>query len=209
MSSDTLQNLRRGLSVVLLAIGLLVAVTTLRMMLDGHRHLEAATERQRAGDRPSVLRELESAAKAYVPGGPYTTRALEELEILAKGAEMRGENEAALATWDLIRRSILATRHVYQPNAERLATAEKEVVRLSKSDSRSGSKTLSRIERPADPSVVATVLLSIGIFAWIGGAVLILGTVKKDNISKTARAVMWLMCLGGLALWLGMVWIAG
>ena len=197
-------------SALLFGVGTLVAVASARMFWDGYHHLKKAESLIEVGDRELAMVEYESAAKAYVPGSQYTQHALRELSILAKGAEMRGELENAMHGWEVVRRSIIATRHFYQPNLDKLEVAEREIKRLKRPEAKSTPEGTDSLKRPDDPSPLASLLLFLGTLLWIGGSLALLTTSKqsKDTSSKT-RMVFWIACLGGLALWIVMAWAAG
>jgi hypothetical protein len=185
-----------------------VAVATVRLVNDGHRRFQEALGYTEAEDRDARVVSLEDAAKAYVPGSPYTKKALRELVIMAKAAEMRGEHERAAAIWEVTRRSILATRHLFQPNSELLRRVERNIARLSEVRfPRHGAEALTA--RPKDPSPLLSLLLALGLFSWIAGAALIaLRPRSKAGHLLVPLPYAWLTCLGGLAGWLLMAWLA-
>ena len=184
-----------------LTIAVVLATLTLRLMSDGNARLEEAERAMEKGDRPAAVVALEDAAKAYVPGGLHVQRALRELAVLARAAEMRGDETLALKTWEVIRRSILATRHLFQPNSEALEEAEHAVMRLRRQGKQDSPSEL--IRRPDDPSPLLSALLFVGLAAWIFGAAFwALGPKRKDGAPRLSSVVSVSICLGGLALWL-------
>lgn len=198
---------------VLLGLGALLAVVSVRLVLDGRRHLSAGESLARDGERARALVELEEAARAYVPGSPYPRRAVERMGLIAKGHEMRGDITRAMSTWESVRRAVLSTRHLAQPNRDLLERAERELRRL-----RRGARTANRGEgadpatRPQDPSPTASLLLFAGLLAWIGGSLALIALPRRNGerrVRLPARLVSWIACLGGLALWLAMSWLAG
>ncbi|MCP4675011.1 MAG: hypothetical protein GY854_05800 [Deltaproteobacteria bacterium] len=195
--------------VVLLGAVVLVATITGRLLIDGKRHFDEALRLKSSGDREAAVTELEDAAKAYVPGSPYPTSALRELAILAKAAEMRGETVRAAAVWEVTRRAILATRHFSQPHAAQLENAETEITRLRSDQGGTRGTSTNPIERPTDPNPFASMLLFVGLVTWAGGAILLCLTPSRDEANNPRiRRAAWIVCLGGLALWLLMAWIA-
>lgn len=192
----------RSAGYFLLGLAAVTAVTTLRLMSDGNAGLERAERAMENGDRDAAIAALEDAAKAYVPGGRHVPRALKELTVLARAAEIRGEAERTLKTWEVIRRSVLATRHFFQPNKPFLADAEKAIVRLhQKNDPAVFAPDL--IKRPIDPSPLLSLLLFFGLAAWIAGASLwVLCPVGKKGAPLVPKLYSIAISLGGLFLWL-------
>jgi hypothetical protein len=134
--------------------------------------------------------------------------------IIAKGHEMRGDVASAAIAWESIRRSVLSTRHVIQPNLDLLERAEREVERLRRTTGRGEEGgDADPVARPADPSVASSILLFGGLLAWIAGAISLLAGARREPGSgrsfSAGRLISWATCLGGLALWLAMSWLAG
>ena len=197
---------------VLLGLATLVGVATFRLWSDGRRHFEEAESLVERGEGLRAVVRYEDSARAYFPGNPYPPRALKQLAIMAKAQEMRGDTREAAATWEVVRRSILATRHFRQPNQHRLSEAERELARLQAPVEDVRGTTASPTSRPVDPSPTASLLLFAGLLAWIGGALalcLLRRGPENQARRRRQRLVAWLACLGGLALWLAMSWLAG
>ncbi|MCP4606277.1 MAG: hypothetical protein GY847_38165 [Proteobacteria bacterium] len=202
--------LNHAAGAVLLGLAVFVLIATARLFFDGRRHLSEALRLKDSGARPTVIAELEDAVKAYVPGSPYPASAIRELEILAKGAEMRGDSMRATAIWEVSRRAILATRHFRQPFIDKLKKAEQEITRLRNVRGKGKPTESNPVERPEDPDPIASLLLFIGLMGWIGGAITIcLKPRGKESQSVRFRVYTWTVCLSGLALWIAMAWIAG
>jgi hypothetical protein len=196
-------------AIALLGIGLLVGALTVRLLLQASAHLRAGLAAVASGDIDVGRMELEDAAKAYVPASPYPCRALEELSILARAAEMRGDVDESLLTWEVLRRSVLATRHLVVPNQKALEEANAEIVRLRQSMGMTKSEASATVARPADPSTPLTLLLVLSFGAWIlGAAALCAGAGKKQGLVLAyvprARTLAWGLCLCGLVLWLSL-----
>jgi hypothetical protein len=207
VADDREQPLVRGAGYVLLSIAAVTAAMTLRLMSDGSERLSEASRAMEKGDRAAAVAALEDAAKAYVPGGRHVPRALRELCVMARAAEMRGEDKAALKIWEVVRRAVLATRHFFQPNKETLIEAEKAVVRIrQKEQLRVSPETL--VKRPDDPSALLSLLLFFGFSAWMTGAcLLILRPSRKDGTAWISLPVSAVICFGGVALWLSAAWL--
>ena len=130
---------------------------------------------------------------------PYAKKALWQLAILAKSAQMRGDREESLYIWETIRRAVLASRHVTQPHQEYLYEAERAIYAYRAEASFVGDK--SEIStRPEDPSALFSLLLFLGLILWIGGAVFVfLPLARKPVASRLAPVTI---SMGGLLLWL-------
>jgi len=201
---------RRIAAAVLLGVAALVAVASVRLLLDGRRHLIEAGRSQAAGAHERALVALEDAARAYLPGSPYPARALDRLSLMARAHEMRGEVDKARKCWEIIRRSVLASRHVVQPAAELLETAELQISRLRVVAP--GTVVSDQLARPRDPHPALSLLLFLGLVAWLGGSLTLLAAPNSprdgSGTGPGIRAKAWLAVLGGLLLWLSMSWLA-
>lgn len=192
---------------VMLGVAVVVSVVTVRLLVSGQAHLEEAKNLLDAGERDQAVVHLEDAAKAYVPGSPYTARALRELTIMARAAEMRGEEHRAATTWEVVRRSVLATRHLFQPNGQTLTTAERAIKRLA--DERHPKRdNRDLIARPEDPNPFSSLLLCFGLLTWLVGATTIVWAPKGgDGRPLVAPPLAWSACFGGLFVWLMIAWL--
>jgi hypothetical protein len=196
---------------VLFAVAVMVTVVTVRLVLAGRQHLEEATRLQDANDTDGAIAAFEDTVRSYVPGSPYPSKALRELDILAKGAEMRGEVDTARSILEVTRRAILSTRHVRQPFDDRLQSTEKTILRLVTQNKGLPEKSAeSLVARPSDPGAAVSMLLFIGLLCWVGGGIGLLFQPKRaaDNY-LTSPFTALIVSLAGLATWIVMAWIAG
>jgi hypothetical protein len=206
--------LRRVLGALLLGVAALAALGTARMIRDGKAQLDTGARLADARDVYGAAAAFEDAARCYAPGSPYPGRALGRLSIMAKGAQMRGETELAAYLWEVVRRSIVSTRHLWQPNEELLGRAERELVALRSAATKAERSEASpeaagrAPERPRDPSPLASVLLFAGLLSWIVGAIW-LCVAPREVPSSRARRAAWLCAIGGFVLWASMSWFAG
>jgi hypothetical protein len=182
------------------------------MIRDGSSRLEEGRRLAAAHDVYGAAAAFEDAARCYAPGSPYPERALDRLSLMAKGAEMRGDPELALYLWEVVRRSILSTRHVWQPNRDTLERAERGIVALrakrtteAESDA---AASLSTPPRPKDPSPFASILVLAGLLAWIAGSAWLCAAPKTEG-GRRGRRAAWICAVGGTALWIVMAWFAG
>ncbi len=188
---------------VLLGLAAFIAIVTARVYLDGKSNFEIARRFDREGESQRAVASFEDAARSYFPGSPYPERALDRLTIKAKAAQMRGDVADAVNIWESIRRSVLSTRHVVQPNKDILERAERAIVSLQALESHpEGSRGTSRIARPRDPSPIASIILFGGLILWIGGAAALCVIPRAKARSMGLRALAWVACLVGLGTWL-------
>ena len=186
----------------MVSVAVTVAVITVRLMADGKNGITEAAFAMETGNRALAAANLEDAAKAYIPGSPYPRQALRELVILARAAEIRGELDTAIAHWERIRRSIIATRHLYQPNRDLLTEAEENLVRI-RSDAGPLDLSVDLTYRQRDPSAFLSMLIFAGLVMWIIGAVLIaLAPKDRAGAPMVRPAYTWLLTLVGLATWI-------
>jgi len=207
------QKRRRALGAVLLGIAALVALSTGRMIRDGGSRFDEGLRLADANDVYGAAAAFEDAARSYAPGSPFPARALDRLSIMAKGAEMRGQPDLALYLWEVVRRSILATRHVWQPNGDLLARAERAIVTLRARRTTEIAETdavaaRTAPPRPKDPSPFGSILVFAGLLAWIAGAVWLCAA-PKTEAARRGRRVAWICASCGAALWIVMAWFAG
>ena len=213
MEVSGLPTLQRAAGMVLLSMAILVLIATCRLLLDGQRHMQEARRFLSLGDRDIAVNELEDAAKAYFPGSPYPRRALRELAIMAKAAEMRGDPVKGTQIWRASRRAIIATRHFVQPHRGELHRIEREIVRLNTGmgarDTKRKPFESDPVKGPRDPDPTMSFLLFFGLLCWIGGAIaLCLVPRDREPGINRARKSAWIASFGGLTLWLIMSWLA-
>lgn len=192
---------------------MLVGAMVVRLLHQGSVRLASGLAALAAGDQEMGLADLEDAAKAYLPFSPYSARGLEELAILAKTAQMRGDTQAALHAWEVLRRSVLATRHLWIPNRDVLERADQEIATLRQDSGESAAQAAAAVALPSDPSASLSLLLSLGFILWIlGVAALAAGVGSPDGLlltdSPQSRKFAWTMCVAGLALWLAISAVA-
>jgi hypothetical protein len=187
--------LLRFLASAALFVGLGMAVLSGRLFLDGKRHYENAKQAQADGESwRMIVQTYENAAKTYFPGNPYPQRALRELSILARSAEMRGDTRQAVYVWEVIRRSAVSQRHVSQPFKSYLAEAHARLDHL-RTTKNEGSIEKDGLE---DPSTAGVILLWFGLLIWISGALLAIWSQGKRArlvfvVSSMAGAIVWIL----------------
>jgi hypothetical protein len=207
------QTVRRAIGASLLGIATVIALATGRMIRDGGSRFDEGRRLADARDVYGAAAAYEDAARCYAPGSPYPARAIDRLSIMAKGAEMRGELDLSAYLWEVVRRSIISTRHLWQPNGDALERAERAIVKLragAPSDTAETNPAFARTAppRPKDPSPFASILVFAGLLAWIAGSVWLLVAPRTDA-ARRGRRIAWACAAGGTALWIVMAWFAG
>jgi hypothetical protein len=196
---------------VLLALAIIVSIATVRLFFSGRQHLQEAMRFQDADDSDRAVAKFEDTVRAYMPGSPYPVKALRELDILAKGAEMRGDVDGALSILEVTRRAILSTRHVRQPFGDRLQATEKTIVRLATQHQGAPKESAGNlVARPDDPAPVVSILLFVGLLCWAGGGIALF-LQPKSSLGSTLKSpfAALIISIGGLVTWIVMAWIAG
>ncbi len=166
----------RRWSIVALVVG---AVVCARVLSDARSELAAGRAALAAGDDDGGVRKLRRAAHLYLPLSPYTRDAYDALEAYARGAELRGQNDRALAAWRAIRSSALATRWLVVPYSDRLARANLRIARLmamlppppvdrEATQAQREERHLALLQEDRAPDPAWVVLMGVGFAMWMG-----------------------------------------
>ena len=164
-------------------VGVVLVVVVVRVVLSSRAELGHGDAALARADGEAARVHFRRAARWYAPGNPYSTEALDRLATMARDAEQRGDAENALACWRAVRGAILSTRSSYVPHAERLDRANARIAALMATQPQppidAGRPTeeleaehLARLEEPAYPSTMWTLVLLLGFLTWIVGAFL-------------------------------------
>lgn len=122
----------RGAVSAMLFMGLVVGVLSYRLLIDGKRYWEEAEQASNeAVAWKKVVSRYEDAAKTYFPGNPYPERALWKLSLMAKSAQMRGEEARTRYIWEVVRRSAVSQRHVFQPYSSYVRQARVQLAAMN------------------------------------------------------------------------------
>ncbi len=125
-----------GLVTVALAIALLAA----RVLWSSHHEWRTAEERFGAGAMAEAIDHWGRAARLYLPGNPWSQRALDRL--VEQGA------------WQEVRSSLLAVRGLYQPGADRLRAANRAIA--------AAGTDAARLEHSEEPRLLGVLLALAG-----------------------------------------------
>ena len=194
---------RSFISLALFA-GLGVSVLTIRLYIDGKHQYESARDAQQQSDSwQKVVMVYENSVKTYFPGNPYPQRALWELSILARSAQMRGDFHQARYIWEVVRRSAVSQRNFHQPFIKYISDARRNLSKLQGTETSRGTRNMrGRVGAVAndgleDPPVAGVVILWLGLSIWIVGALL---AIWQENGKK--RLVCWTVSLAGTMIWI-------
>jgi hypothetical protein len=206
---------RRRIGAVLAVAAVFVGVVATRAVWQGREALSRGDAALAANTPDEAIRWWRRAARWYVPMAPHVASAYARLEELATQAEAAGDRATALAAWQGIRGSILATRSVYVPFEERLEPANRRIAALMAAAEDpaldAGKTTADReawhyalLARDEAPSVPWTLLALAGFGLWIGGAALFAwrGVDANDRLVRATAARSGLLVVFGLVLWL-------
>lgn len=208
--------LRKKLATVALIAGLCLGVVMTRAVWEGTRALAAGDAAHEQGDPRAAITQWRRSARWYVPGGRHMGVAYDRLEHLAHQAEEQGDLDTALAAWRGIRGSILATRSLYTPFAERLEPANRHIAALmAELEARTrADDTPDEADRAAwhydllarshGPSPFWSLVAILGFSLWLGGGLLFAwrGVTAEDELVPRTAAYAGLMVAGGLLAWM-------
>ncbi len=188
----------RAVTGAVLASAVLVAVLSVRAVLEARVGRMRAAQAMGTGDVDGAIVELRRAARWHAVINPYASGALDELERIAAQARARGELRRALAAQRAVHAAIQAGRSFYTPDAERLARADRAIAVLmatepppeadvahSGAERRSAYARALRLTRPREPWVAFALL---GFITWVSGA-LVFMAYGLDAEGRLGRSV--------------------
>jgi hypothetical protein len=197
-----------------IVVGFCLAVVVTRAVWQGRGALDDGDSALAAGDTEEAIRQWRRAARWYVPFAPHVSDAYDRLEALADLAEKKGDRRTALAAWQGVRGSILATRSFYTPESDRLEPANRKIADLMSRLDPTQPVDMTREElaawhlellsRDEAPSVAWSLLAGLGFLVWIGGGVLFAmrGVSPEDRLVRRPAITAGVMVMAGLVLWL-------
>lgn len=211
----------RTLQIWALAVLAVLVVVWIRCVVEGQSELAAA---QKATDFTSRITHLQQAMRWYAPGADHCVDAANQLEALAREAEIAGRPEEALAAWRRLRGGIRATRHLWTPFADRAATADDRIAELmAHQQLAEGGPTVrgrTRAQLVADhkallaldptPGTGWILLITLSFLGWVASAFVL--TRRGFDAALTLQSGPFLRwgatTLGFFALWLLGLWRA-
>ncbi len=195
-------------------------VVATRAVWQGRDALADGDRALAAGDREGAIRWWRRAARWYVPLAPHVAGAYDRLEALAGEAEAKADLATALAAWQGVRGSILATRSFYVPHEERLEPANRHIAALlarveggapdpGKTEAERAAWHYGLLAVDGAPDVAWSIVALIGFFTWLGGGALFAwrGISAEDRLLVRPATTAWLLIASGLFVWLlGLYW---
>lgn len=206
--------MKRKLITSAVVVGFCLAVVVTRAVWQGRGALDDGDRALEANDTEEAIRGWRRAARWYVPLAPHVSDAYARLEALAALAEKQGDLRTALAAWQGVRGSILATRSFYTPHEERLEPANRKIAELMSRLDPSPPADMSReqlaawhyelLARDESPSVAWSVIAVLGFLVWIGGGVLfaVRGVSADDRLVRRPAIAAGVLIMAGLVVWL-------
>ena len=206
--------MKRKLVTAAIVVGFCLAVVVTRAVWQGRGALDEGDRALAANDSEEAIRGWRRAARWYVPLAPHVSDAYDRLEALAALAEKKGDLRTALAAWQGVRGSILATRSFYTPHEERLDPANRKIAELMARLDPTPPAEMSApqlvawhyelLARDESPSVVWSLVALLGFALWIGGGVLfaLRGVSADDRLVRRPAITAGAAIMAGLVVWL-------
>lgn len=206
--------MKRRLITAAIVIGFCLAVVVTRAVWQGRGALDDGDRALEAHDSEEAIRGWRRAARWYVPLAPHVSDAYDRLEALAALAEQQGDLRTALAAWQGVRGSILATRSFYTPHEDRLDPANKKIAELMTRLDPTPPVDMTReqlaawhydlLARDEAPSVAWSVIAVLGFLVWIGGGILFAmrGVSAEDRLVRRPAITAGVLVMAGLVVWL-------
>jgi hypothetical protein len=153
-----------------------------------------------AGRMHLALQHARAAAAAYVPGAGHVQRGYERLRAIARGAERARDLELSTAAWRGMRAAAIESRHVWQPHADELREADRELGRLVPARE---LRQLGQNAAGLTPTLLAGLLLGVA-----GAGAGLMGLFGREPPEAGGAPTVRL----GLSAWIGLlglaVWVA-
>lgn len=204
----------RRLGVVLLMLAALFAVAATRAALSCRAERSMAEGFLASGDLSSALLSARHAAEWYVPLDSCSEAGLSLLDEVAAKADATGQPELALVALRSARTSIMLTRGLFLPHAERLPRLHAEIAARMAAQRRASGKAQpddqARYFAQLDshearrPNPWLALAGSLGFVGWLGAvAGFAWFGLRADGSFVWPRALRW----GGAALFLFCLWL--
>lgn len=162
------------------AVAALLVLTSLgiRATLEQQDAWGRAVVLEAKGETERAIEEYRWALRWYTPWGPAVADAAAALVDLAQ-RHAAEDPETAVQAWDALRSGLIAARSLYQPHAELVERANRELppllVRVAdrRGDRRDPAKLLARFQadyaRPVGVNPLTSLVVTAGFGAWIAG----------------------------------------
>lgn len=175
--------MRRAAELATLVLAAVLLVGWVVQRAEGNAAADAADAARARGDRVETIVQARRAAMARCPGCAGPARGYRTLEQVAREAEGKGDDASAVAAWQAIRASTLATV-VLDPESTRRSQADTQIARLEHRLDMAGAAaggqaapaaTETRLQTalatPTLPSTALFVVLALGAAVFALGAI--------------------------------------
>lgn len=200
------------------AVLLVLTSLAIRASLEQRDAWDRAVAFEAAGNTERAIEEYRWTLRWYTPWGPPVAAATLALVDLAQ-RHAAEDPETAVQAWDALRSGLIAARSLYQPHAELVERASRELppllVRVAdrRGDRRDPTKLLARFQadyaRPVGVNPWTSLAVTLGFVAWIGG--LWWSARRGVDTSGHWQRAGWQgigIALVGFATWATAMWLA-
>jgi len=171
---------RRQFAIALAGVLLALGIVVVRLLLDARAAYQSGATAEQRGETAQAIRHYLDAGRLYVPGSPYTARALDQLDAVAVASVTQGDYATARAAFEAERAILLGTRSFYTPYASRLPELERRLARLlaasepgtgaANFEARTNWHAARLAERPG-PRTAMVLLALLGLVMWVTSTV--------------------------------------
>ncbi len=200
-----------------LSVFVFFSMIYLKVFLSSRAEFRTADAALAKGDHREAILHYERAILWYLPMGGYVEPAAEALWRLGNQLEDK-DKKLALETFRSLRSSFYATRSFYTPGQEWIDRSDQKIASLmaqeppySEADKKKTieqrtEEALTILKRPQRPNVGWSIVLEIGFWGWVSGALLfIMIGFGEGNRVILKRGLF----LGGLIVFFYALWIVG
>jgi hypothetical protein len=209
--------LGRGLVFVALSLSALVCVMAVRCVLESRAHVSRAERALARRDLTLAVSQYRLAARWAAPGNVYAQSALDQLERIAKAAELRADNALALSAYRGVHAAMHAARGIHVSDGERLSRVDARIAALMAREpppALEAGQTVEQRERRyrellrvKGPSTLGVLLACAGFFTWVGAfGVLVLRGLDREGriVLQIARPSFLFLVFGWVAFAVGL-----
>jgi hypothetical protein len=178
-----------------------------RVAIDGHIARANGDELAAAGKADEAVGFYDRALHMYWPVSPDVARAVAVLSRWGAERETAGDDAGALHAWRVLRSGLYASRSLYQPYPDMIATCEAHIAALEAKqlgDSSTYARQLQQLQKSVDPSRGWSLAALAGFALWVGAAAaFIWRAMTPEGKLKARPALAWAaLFVAGYVLWL-------
>jgi hypothetical protein len=189
----------------MLAIVLVVAAVTARVVIAGEQAIASSTVALRAGDPEGAVVQAREAASWYAPGAPHVRVAYARLMAIGREAEARQRTDVALLAYRSVVTASASTRWLVRPHLGDVDQATRAIARIESLGARPPAlstepapvmerQQLEALATDTSPSRLWVGILVASFVAWVAGLAWVL-----LRIDETGR-LAWSAARPGLAI---------